>query len=96
MEKKYVGIISAASDVKDEYKEIANKVSNWLVSEDYNLMPIKIYLFFFSFGLFFTVNTLFFTDSTMHKINEDNGKFNFIYQIPQIIYSTLISSFFVV
>ena len=28
----------------------------------------------------------------MHKIYEDNGKFSFIYQIPQIIYSTLISS----
>ena len=39
---------------------------------------------------------MFFNDSTMHKINEDNGKFNFIYQIPQIIYSTLISSFFII
>ena len=28
----------------------------------------------------------------MHKIYEDQGGFNFIYQIPQIIYSTLISS----
>ena len=26
-------------------------------------------------------------------IYEDNGNFNFIYQIPKIIYSTLISSF---
>ena len=65
-------------------------------SEDYNLMPIKIYLFFFSFGLFFTVNALFFTDSTMHKIYEDQGTFNFIYQIPQILYSTIISAIFTV
>ena len=28
----------------------------------------------------------------MHKIYEDEGSFNFIYQIPQIIYSSLISS----
>ena len=28
----------------------------------------------------------------MHKIYEDYGAFNFIYQLPQIIYSTLISS----
>ena len=28
----------------------------------------------------------------MHKIYEDKGKFNFIFQIPQIIYSSLISS----
>ena len=29
----------------------------------------------------------------MHQIYEDGGKYNFIYQIPQIIYSALISSF---
>ena len=29
----------------------------------------------------------------MHKIYEDKGKFNFLYQIPQIMYSTLISKF---
>ena len=28
----------------------------------------------------------------MHKIYEDKGKFNFIYQIPQILYSTLMSN----
>ena len=61
-------------------------------AEDYNLMPIKIYLFFFSFGLFFTVNALFFTDSIMHKIYEDQGTFIFIYQIPQILYSKIISA----
>ena len=61
-------------------------------SKDYNLRIIKIYLFFFSFALFYTVNALFFNDSTMHKIYEDKGTFNFIYQIPQILYSTIISS----
>ena len=28
----------------------------------------------------------------MHKIYEDGGQFNFIYQIPQILYSCIISS----
>ena len=28
----------------------------------------------------------------MHKIYEDQGSFNFIYQLPQIAYSSLISS----
>ena len=28
----------------------------------------------------------------MHKIYEDKGKFQFLYQLPQIIYSSLISS----
>ena len=60
-------------------------------SNDYNSRIIKMFLFFFSFSLDFTVNTLFFNDDTMHKIYEDKGKFNILYQIPQIIYSTIIS-----
>ena len=39
-----------------------------------------------------TVNALFFNDSTMHKIYQDKGKFDFIYQIPQILYSTIITA----
>ena len=61
-------------------------------NKDYNSSIIKINLFFFTFAVNFTVNALFFNDSTMHKIYEDGGKFDFIYQIPQILYSTLISS----
>ena len=60
--------------------------------DDYNSKIIKISLFFFSIALYFAVNALFFNDSTMHKIYEDQGKFNFIYQIPQILYSSIISS----
>ena len=52
----------------------------------------KIDLFFIGFTLFFTVNALFFDDDTMHKIYEDKGSFNFLYQLPQIIYSSFISS----
>ena len=61
--------------------------------KDYNSRIIKIFLFFFSFSLDFTINAVFFNDDTMHKIYEDKGKFNFLYQIPQILYSTLISKF---
>ena len=59
---------------------------------DYNSKIIKIYLFFFSFILSYVVNALFFSDSTIHQIFVDGGSYNFIYQIPQIIYSSLISS----
>ena len=59
---------------------------------DYNALIIKIFLFFFFFTVYFTVNTLFFNDDTMHKIYVDEGNFNLIYQIPQIIYSSLISA----
>ena len=58
---------------------------------DYNLRSIKICLFFFSFALNYTVNALFFNDETMHKIYVDNGKFNFLFQLPQIIYSSIIT-----
>ena len=34
----------------------------------------------------------FFNDKTMHKFYVDKGKFNFIFQIPQILYSTLVSA----
>ena len=45
-----------------------------------------------SFSLFFTINGFFFSDSTMNKINEDKGAYNIIYQISQILYSTVISA----
>ena len=61
--------------------------------KDYNPRVIKMFLFFFSFCLDFSINALFFNDDTMNKIYEDKGKFNFLYQIPQILYSTLISRF---
>ena len=59
---------------------------------DYNSRIIKINLFFFFLILYFAVNAIFFNDSTMHQIFEDKGKFNFIYHIPQMLYSTAISA----
>ena len=61
-------------------------------SEDYNLTTVKISLFLLSSSLYFTINGFFFTDETMSKINEDKGNFDIIFQIPQILYSTIISS----
>ena len=63
-------------------------------ANDYNSKIIKIDLFFIGFVIYFTVNGLFFSDSTMHKIYEDEGDFNILYQLPQIIYSSLISLVF--
>ena len=70
------------------------KLFSFAPFDDYNSKIIKKFLFFFSLYLDFTINALFFTDDTMHKIYEDKGKFNLLYQIPQIIYSTLISKIF--
>ena len=66
-------------------------VFTFFASNDYNSKSIKICLFLFIFSLYFTINSLFFSDSAMHKIFIDKGNFNFIYQIPQIVYSTIIS-----
>ena len=65
---------------------------SFLPKFDFNSRIIKIYLFFFNFANLFFVNALFFTDETMGKISMDGGYFNNIYNLPQIIYSTIISS----
>ena len=61
------------------------------ISNDYNIKTIKIILFFFIVSINFTVNALFFNDSTMRVIYREKEKFDIIYQIPQIMYSSLIS-----
>jgi hypothetical protein len=66
----------------------------FMPSNDYNLIAIKLSLFIFSFCLYFTINALFFTDKTMHKIYEGKGLFNIISQLPHIFYSTIITAFF--
>ena len=58
----------------------------------YNLPQIKILLFIVSFAFFFAINGFFFTDETMDNIYEVKGAFNFILQIPQILYSSIITT----
>ena len=64
----------------------------FLPANDYNVLSLKMSLFLLSFSLYFTINGFFFSDDTMHKIHEDNGAFNIIYQIPQILYSSIVSA----
>ena len=58
---------------------------------DYNSRIIKIILFLFSFSLYYTVNALFFSEKTFHKIYEIKGDFDFIYQLPTIFYSSIVT-----
>ena len=60
-------------------------------NNDYNSKILKIFILIFSLTVNITVNALFFNDDTLTKIYNDKGKFNIIYQIPQIIYSSIIS-----
>ena len=58
--------------------------------KDYNSKIIKICLFFLSFSIYYFISALFISESTIHKIYND-GEYNFIYLLPQIIYSFIIS-----
>ena len=60
-------------------------------SKDYNSRAIKICIFLFSFALFFADNAIFMNEDAIHNIYEKEGAFDIIYQIPQIIYSNVIS-----
>ena len=61
--------------------------------KDYNLLIIKIDIFFLSLIIYYFINALFFNESTIHKIYKEKGVYNFDYQIPQILYSFIISHF---
>ena len=59
-------------------------------NNDYNLRILKISLLLVSFPLYLTINGIFFNDDTMHKLYKDKGKNNFIFRIPQILYTSVI------
>ena len=65
---------------------------SFMPANDYNIISLKITLFIVSFSLFFSINGFFFSDKTMHKLYLDNGAFNILYQIPQIIYSSFVTT----
>jgi hypothetical protein len=67
-------------------------ILTFIANNDYNVFLLKFSLFIISFILYFSINSFFFRDSTMRRIFIDQGKFKLIYQIPQILYSTLIST----
>ena len=56
---------------------------------DYNISYIKFARFFFFICTDMAMNVFFFSDDSMHKVYLNYGKYNFIQQIPQIIYSTI-------
>ena len=60
---------------------------------DYNLAYIKFSKFIFILGTNFASGVLFFFDSIMHKIYINSERFNILSQIPQILYSFLVSVF---
>ena len=58
---------------------------------DYNLLSVKLSRFIFLIVGDMALNTFFFSDDSMHKLFLNYGKYNFIQQIPEITYSTVLS-----
>ena len=55
--------------------------------KDYNSIIIKSCIFFLSFSICYAINFVFFNDEVLHKIYKDEGKYDFIYFLPQICIS---------
>jgi len=72
-------------------KETHSLIFTFFVKNDYNIFLLKLSLFLFNFAILYFMNAIFCTDDTMHKLYEDEGEFDFVYEIPKTIYSTLIT-----
>ena len=66
-------------------------IFTFCVKNDYNIFLLKFALFLITFSLFLLMNALFFEDDSLHKLYEDKGKYNFLYQIPKMLYSIIIT-----
>ena len=59
--------------------------------KDYNSKIIKLCLFFLFFSINYAINLSFFNEDIIHKIFEENGKYDIIYFLPQILISFLVT-----
>ena len=75
----------------DKLKKQHLIIFTFFAFNDFNLIYIKNAKFSFDICTDLAMNVLFFFDDSMHKIYLNDGKYDFIQQIPQIIYSSIIS-----
>ena len=61
-------------------------------NNDYNIFILKFALFLFSITLYFSVSAFFFVDKKVHHFYEKQGQIDLLLELPDILYSTLISS----
>ena len=66
-------------------------IFTFFIRNDHNIKYVKYSRFIFLIFTDMALNVFFFSDETMHKMFIDYGKYNFFQQIPQIIYSTIVS-----
>ena len=66
-------------------------IFSFFIRNDHNIAYIKFSRLIFLVCTDMALNVFFFSDETMHKMYLDYGKYNFVQQIPQIIYSTIVN-----
>ena len=66
-------------------------IFTFITKDEHNIIFVKYPRFVFGLCTGMAMNVFFNSYETMHKMYLDYGKYNFIHQIPQIGYSTLIS-----
>ena len=76
------------SILKREHKIIFT----FFICNDYNLLSVKISRFIFLIATDMALNVFFFTDESMHKLFLNYGKYDIFQQIPQVVYTTIITN----
>ena len=66
-------------------------IFTFFIRDDHNITYVKLSRFIFIACTDMALNVFFFSDETMHKMFLDYGKYNFVQQIPQILYSSIVS-----
>ena len=66
-------------------------IFTFCLRNDYNIFSVKLSRFFFFVCTDMAMNVFFFTDESMNKIYKSYGKWDILENIPQILYSLLIS-----
>jgi hypothetical protein len=59
--------------------------------KDFRIYTIKIIIYLNSLVISLVANVFFYHDDTMHKIYEENGKYNIVYKLPYIAISDIVS-----
>ena len=66
-------------------------IFTFFVRNDHNLIYIKFARFIFLIATDMALNVFFFSDETMHEMYKEKGNYDFIQQLAQIIYSTIVA-----
>jgi len=64
-------------------------IFTFFTKTDYNLRILKISLFLCSMGLFFVMSALFYDDDDISHVYKNGGVYDFLYEIPDTIFSTV-------